>query len=94
MLPQKGKTELTLSACRPIGTAKQRRINRAELVSTQVLDYDVRLGETSSNSVTYVSKTSDAMQYKPHEQAPQVPKVDKTSIVAANLAFIVVRMTQ
>lgn len=41
MLPTKGKKEITLSACRPIGTAKQRRINRAELTSEKILDYTI-----------------------------------------------------
>jgi sortase (surface protein transpeptidase) len=43
MFPEKGKTELTLSACRPIGTAKQRRINKATLIDSKTIDYEIML---------------------------------------------------
>jgi LPXTG-site transpeptidase (sortase) family protein len=42
MLPEKNKQELTLSACRPIGTAKQRWINRATLINEKNIDYEVK----------------------------------------------------
>jgi hypothetical protein len=34
---EEDKVTITLSACRPIGTAKQRRINRAELTNLNEL---------------------------------------------------------
>lgn len=41
MLPDAKKKEITLSACRPIGTARQRRINRASLINEEKLNYKV-----------------------------------------------------
>jgi LPXTG-site transpeptidase (sortase) family protein len=38
LLPEKGKTTLTLLSCWPIGTATARRMNRAELVTMEELD--------------------------------------------------------
>lgn len=37
ILPEKGKSTISLSSCWPIGTAKDRRFNRAELVSSMSL---------------------------------------------------------
>ncbi len=51
MLPTKGKKEITLSACRPIGTAKQRWINRAELTSEKILDYEISKTKGKSNVI-------------------------------------------
>ncbi len=92
MLPQKGKKELTLSACRPIGTAKQRWINRALLVSQEEIDYPVdqqitKKTLTSNTNITYISRTNNNVPY-----SPQLPKPDPNSIKAANLALIVVKM--
>ena len=41
MLPDANKKEITLSACRPIGTARQRWINRATLVDEEKITYKV-----------------------------------------------------
>ncbi|HMY81034.1 MAG TPA: sortase [Candidatus Absconditabacterales bacterium] len=38
MLPEKDKITISLSACRPIGTAKQRWLNRGELTYVEELD--------------------------------------------------------
>ncbi len=41
MLPDGDKKEITLSACRPIGTARQRWINRATLIDEERITYRV-----------------------------------------------------
>ncbi len=38
LLPTKGKITISLSACRPIGTAQKRRLNRGELTYVEELD--------------------------------------------------------
>lgn len=45
MLPTKWKKELTLSACWPIGTAKQRWINKAILLSEKNIDYEIKTNQ-------------------------------------------------
>lgn len=51
MMPKKDKKELTLSACRPIGTSQKRRINKAELSWEETLTYEVNPNSTSSGTV-------------------------------------------
>jgi len=53
MFPEKWKTELTLSACRPIGTAKQRWVNRATLIDSKAIDYEIR---TTSSATPWWNK--------------------------------------
>lgn len=79
MLPEKGKKELTLSACRPIGTAKQRRINRASLVSESPINYEIKqqanqVGvlpalnqpeQAETKTPTPPEKTAITMEYNP-----------------------------
>ena len=67
MLPKKGKKELTLSACRPIGTSLQRRINKAELVSESVLDYEIGTGSGAIQAPNTTSWSNDlwAIIYQP-----------------------------
>lgn len=106
MLPEEGKQLLTLSACRPIGTAEKRWINRAQLVSQTALDYEVApqapadTGTSSTKKAT--NKQTPAPQaiisnitYVPSnisQYTPQQGSNDPVAQIASNLALIVVKV--
>lgn len=95
MLPEKGKKELTLSACRPIGTAKQRWINRASLVDEKVIDYEVNQ-DTSTQLpnnpliITWTLSWKDSIwsitvEYNPNSRTEEVSKAVKSALEAASI---------
>ena len=67
MLPDAKKKEITISACRPIGTARQRRINRASLINEEKLNYKVgsrRAGDIMAIYSDY-SKAKNLLGWEP-----------------------------
>ncbi|HMY81035.1 MAG TPA: sortase [Candidatus Absconditabacterales bacterium] len=69
MLPEKGKTQLTLSACWPIGTAKQRWMNKANLIKTTTLQYEINgINNSSSTTSTKGEESGKFIEYNPQQR--------------------------
>ncbi len=84
LLPEKGKKTITLSWCRPIGTARERWMNRWELTSEQTLREVLnpkmptlrRKGtvtiKTLTSSINTISNTLNAVSYSPTINPPRL----------------------
>lgn len=107
MLPEEGKQLLTLSACRPIGTAEKRRINRAQLISQTILQYEVAPKNsvdypTTNDSITATSEQemidqvdTNTIIYIPNtanQYSPEQKNKDPIAQIAVNLALITLKM--
>lgn len=103
MLPEEGKQLLTLSACRPIGTAEKRWINRAQLISQTALDYEIapqaptdpvpsaakanKQGVSPQAMITNITYVPSNISHYTPEQGSK----DPVAQIATNLALIVAK---